>query len=123
MRWRRIALLCAVIAVSLAHYLTPVGGHDTHRFHAHHAIYRWFYHLPIILAGIWFGLRGGVGVALGVVVLYLPHVLIQWHGGSTEQWLEMGLYLSVGFVTGLVSGRQKRERDRYREAALRLDRA
>jgi signal transduction histidine kinase len=40
-----------------------------------------------------------------------------------EQWLEIVLYNVVGWVTGLLSQRQKDERDRYRRAAEELDRA
>lgn len=124
MRPFRIPLIgVAVIAVSLAHYLTPVGGHHTHDYHWLHAFFRWFYHLPVILAGFWFGLRGGVVCGLAVSLLYAPHVVFQWAGGSADQWLEMALYNVVGWVTGLLSDAQKRDRDRHRRAAEDLDRA
>ena len=109
------ALLGIVVGVSLLHYFTPTSSH------AEHAIYRWFFHLPIILAAFWFGLPGGVGMAAVVTVLDLPHVLIQWGGGMPEQWLEIALYNIVGWVTGILSRRLWRERDRYRVAAEELD--
>jgi signal transduction histidine kinase len=121
MRWRLTIIAGAVVTVSLAHYLTPVGGHDDNAYHPQHALYRWFYHLPIIVAAFWFGLRGGVFTALAVTVLYFPHVLIQWSGGTPEQWLELTLYNIVGCVTGLLSQRQRDDRDRYRQTAEELD--
>jgi signal transduction histidine kinase len=121
---RRVALIGGtIVAVSLAHYLTPVAGHGGHGLAGAHALYRWFYHLPIILAGFWFGLRGGLATSGAVILLYAPHVLVQWSGGTPDQWLEMALYLVVGAVTGLLSEGQKRDRDRYRRTAEDLDHA
>jgi len=120
---RIIGLALVVTAVSLSHYLTPVGGHEGHDYHAHHAILRWFSHIPIILAGFWFGVKGGLFCSLVVTALYVPHVLFQWGGGTMEQWLEIVLYNIVGGVTGLLSDGQKRDRDRHKEAAEELDRA
>ncbi len=117
-RTTRIALLVLIVLmVSTAHYVTPT---DRPGFHA---FYRWFYHLPIILGAFWFGLRGGVGLALLVTVLYLPHLFLHWSGGYSVQWLEVTLYNIVGWVTGSLSQGQMSERDRYRSAAEELDRA
>jgi len=116
--WRRLALLAAMaVAVSVCHYLTPT------RVPALHALYRWLYHLPVILGAFWFGAKGGIGIAALVTVLYLPHLTLHWHGGQAEQWLEVALYFLVGGVTGFLSTRQRKERDRYRRAAEELDRA
>ncbi|MHC4859560.1 MAG: sensor histidine kinase [Planctomycetota bacterium] len=103
-RWRPAILAAVILAVSLAHYLTPTGEHGSH---ALHAFYRWFYHLPIILAAFWYGIRGGMAACGAVTGLYLPHVLFQWHGGSADQWLEIVLYNLVGIVTGVLSQRQR----------------
>jgi signal transduction histidine kinase len=113
-----IALLVVVVViVSAAHYVTPTGRPELH------ALYRWFYHLPIILGAFWFGLRGGVGLSLLVSAMYLPHLFLHWHGGHAEQWFELALYNIVGWVTGGLSWQLQSERDRYRRAAEELDRA
>ncbi len=122
-RRRIISLVVVVLAVSLSHYITPVGGHNGHAYHAHHAVLRWFSHIPIILAGFWFGIRGGVITSLLVTILYIPHVVFQWSGGTVEQWLEIVLYNIIGIVTGFLSDGQKRDRDRHKAAAEELDRA
>ncbi len=114
----RIALLVVIVLmVSAAHYVTPTGRPELH------ALYRWFYHLPIILGAFWFGLRGGVGLSLLVSLMYLPHLFLHWHGGHSEQWFELALYNIVGWVTGGLSQRLMAERDRYRRAAEKLDKA
>jgi signal transduction histidine kinase len=86
-------------------------------------VFRWFSHIPILLAGFWFGLRGGLLTSLIVTALYIPHVLFQWGGGTVEQWLEIVLYNIVGVVTGILSDGQKRDGDRHKTAAVELDRA
>ena len=59
-------IITLVIAVTLMHYLTsPDAG-------IRHVIFRELYFLPIILAGFWFGLRGGLSTALIISIFYVP---------------------------------------------------
>jgi len=108
-------LLVVVLAVTAAHYLTPTTQHSLH------ALYRWFYYLPIILGSFWFGLRGGAGLAAFITAIYLPHVLLQWGGGGAVHWLEILLYNVVGWVTGVLAQQLRGERDRFRRSAEDLD--
>lgn len=106
----RIALLgISIIGISLLHYLTPL------HLHYLHDIFQRFYYLPIILAALWFGFRGGLLCALVVSIAYAPHILYQWGGGLTlemEKYLEIVMYNVVGGVTGLLA---QRERERSQE--------
>ena len=82
---RLLVVLLLVAGVTALHYLTATEHSESH------GIYRRLYYLPIVLGGLWFYLRGGVGIALLVSVLYAPHVLFQWgHLPSThiEQYLK-----------------------------------
>ena len=57
----RIALLAlSIFGISLLHYFTPL------HLHYLHDIFQRFYYLPVILAAIWFGFRGGMACALAV---------------------------------------------------------
>jgi len=106
----RIGLLAlSILGISLFHYLTPL------HLHYLHDIFQRFYYLPIILAGLWFGFRGGLGCAVAVSIAYAPHILFQWGGGLTlemEKYLEIVMYNVVGGVTGLLA---QRERERSLE--------
>ncbi|MBK5275174.1 MAG: sensor histidine kinase [Desulfuromonadales bacterium] len=106
----RIALLgLSILGISLLHYLTPL------HLHYMHDIFQRFYYLPIILAALWFGFRGGLACALVVSVVYAPHILFQWGGGlalEMEKYLEIVMYNVVGSVTGLLA---QRERERSLE--------
>ena len=100
----RIFLLTLfIVAISLLHYLTPL------HLHYLHDIFQRLYYLPIILAAIWFGLRGGLVCSLSVSIVYAPHVLFQWGGHmmlELEKYLEILLYNIVGGVTGLLAQRE-----------------
>ncbi len=114
---RLAALLLMVGAITALHYLTATH-HSTV-----HDIYRRLYYLPIVLGGIWFSLRGGVGTGLLVSFLYAPHVLFQWgHLPSShlEQYLEILLYNTIGFLTGFLSSKEHGQRLRAEESAQRL---
>lgn len=106
----RISLLgLSILGISLLHYLTPL------HLHYLHDIFQRFYYLPIILAALWFGSRGGLFCALVVSMVYAPHILFQWGGGLTlemEKYLEIVMYNIVGSVTGLLA---QRERERSLE--------
>jgi signal transduction histidine kinase len=106
-----------VVGVTCLHYLT-----ETEHSHSH-GIYRRLYYVPIVLGGIWFDLRGGVGVALLVSVLYAPHVLFQWgHLPSIhiDQYLEILIYNTIGFLTGFLAAREHGQRVRAEETAQHL---
>ena len=103
----RISLLAfSILGISLLHYFTPL------KLHFLHDIFQRLYYLPIILAAIWFGFRGGLICSLLVSILYAPHILFQWGGHlmmEMEKYLEILLYNIVGGITGLLA---QRERDR-----------
>lgn len=101
----RIALLgLSILGISLLHYLTPL------HLHYLHDIFQRFYYIPIILAALWFGFRGGLGCAMVVSVVYAPHIFFQWGEGFTlgmEKYLEIVMYNIVGGVTGLLAQRER----------------
>jgi signal transduction histidine kinase len=114
----RLGLLLLLIAIITAlHYLTGTEHSQNH------GIYRRLYYVPIVLGGVWFLLRGGVGIALLVSLLYAPHVLFQWgHLPSLhiEQYLEILLYNTIGFLTGFLSSKEHSQRRRAEENAENL---
>jgi two-component system, NtrC family, sensor histidine kinase HydH len=118
---RRLLFLGAAVAlVTAGHYLTSL-----HLHHAHD-IYRRLYYLPIIFAGFWYGLRGGLITSVLVSLVFLPHVIFQWHEtplSNAEQYLEMVLYVVVGAVTGALSQKEARRREQLAAANLKIEEA
>jgi len=105
-RWIRPGILGAIVGlVTLGHFLTPLGQQP-----AHDILVR-LYYIPIALGGLWFGLRGGLGAAGLITLVYLPHVLVVDHGDMTVGYtLEIPVFISVGVLIGLVVDRQEQYR-------------
>jgi signal transduction histidine kinase len=115
---RLTVLAVLVLGISLMHYTT---GLHLHQFHD---IYRRLYYVPIVLGGLWFALRGGLGTAIAVSLLFAPHVIFQWGDQLTvqpEQYLEILLYNGIGFLTGLLTERERQQSLRYQHTAERLE--
>jgi signal transduction histidine kinase len=115
---RPLILASFVIGISLLHYLTPL--HLPYL----HDIFQRLYYLPIILAALWYGFRGGLLCSIIVSVAYAPHLLFQWGGHLTmemEKYLEILLYNIVGSVTGLLSQRERERTVELQKTARGLE--
>ncbi|KAB0671136.1 sensor histidine kinase [Oryzomonas sagensis] len=115
---RTVLLAFSILGISLLHYLTPLNLHYLHD------IFQRFYYLPIILAALWFGFRGGLLCSLTVSVVYAPHILFQWGGGlalEMEKYLEIVMYNVVGGVTGLLAQRERARSQELQRTAQGLE--
>lgn len=103
-RKTRITLIVIlVVCISLLHYLT-----DQSRYH-YHVFYGELYFLPIVLAGLWFGLRGALATSLGITACYLPFVYWHWHGFSSDDFdrmLSVALYNFIAAFIGILKDRE-----------------
>ena len=101
--WLKIAFILFLVTIlALFHYLTGIEQSPYYGFYCR------LYYLPIILAGLWFCLRGGVLVAALVSVLFAPHIFFNWGQFNViplEYYFEILLFNLTGFVTGLMSSR------------------
>lgn len=114
-RTKIILISGLVITTTILHYITnPHAG-------AAHDIYQRFYYLPVILAGIWFGVKGGLITAFCICILYLPHAVHGWHGpySTFYRLMEIGMYHVVGALTGYFSAIADKA---YREKEVAYDR-
>lgn len=114
--WPRLKLVLLVLmlaGISALHYGTAPGDD------ALHLLYREAYLVPLVLAGFWFGLRGGVTAGLATTALYLPYVLCtQWGHPAFE--LDDAAQLIVFNLVSAGMG-YLRERDRRRTERMRRD--
>ena len=111
-------ILILVVFISLLHYLTPT------MLWQYHLIYMQGYFIPILIAAFRFGLRGGIGTALLISIIYLPHIMLQW-GGFVEtnlmRFLQIVLFNVFGFIIGYLAQSEKREIERYQTVASKLE--
>jgi signal transduction histidine kinase len=100
-------LAAAVLLISALHFLTPV---DSLVFHQ---IYQRLYYIPIILAALWYGWRGGLGAAGLASLSYLPHIALHWqhqnYDYALNQYAEIALFFVIGAVTGWLGDQKRRE--------------
>jgi len=102
-----------VFAILLLHYVTlPDKAFQ-------HAVYRTLFYLPLILGGLWFGLRGSLIVCGFVFILFGPFAIMHWKGLSIADFdriLEGIIFVSSAIVLGFVVERQRNEHKRRVEA-------
>jgi len=117
----RVAVLSAMILfLSLLHYFTP----PEHFYW--HVLYQHLYYLPVLLGAGWFGVRGGISVALAATVFYIPHVLIHWSHSPLyrfSQLVSIVMFVLFGFLAGALIDRLKQEREGHRRTAAELQQA
>ncbi len=115
---RKTALISAFVAViTLLYYFTFFRHAYDPEYLYYHALFRDLYFAPLILAGLWFGLRGALLTSLSVTVLYVPFVVAYWGRASPTDFnrvLEIVVFNAVAAVLGYISDREK-----AREKALR----
>jgi two-component system sensor histidine kinase AtoS len=113
-------VLLALAGTTLLHYLT-----DIHLI-PYHSIYRSLYYVPIAVAAVRYGRRGGVLTALTASVLYIPHVILSWNimiDDGFNDLLENVIFLFVGAFAGTLADAERRQRQRAQDAAVQLDAA
>jgi two-component system sensor histidine kinase HydH len=103
----RVTIIAVMIGGILClHYLTvPQRAY-------YHAVYRMLFYLPLILGGLWFGLKGALSICAVVSITYSPFLIIHWKGLSVETFdkvLEGVLYVVVAVVLGLLVEKEKAE--------------
>ena len=109
-----VAVIAALtILISYLHYSTVVS------IHALHGIYAELYYIPVLLGALFFGLRGGIGAFIFVLVLYLPYVFLNLTGTFLSERLLALFFIGMfSILTGVFIDRERRyrkqsERDRY----------
>lgn len=105
--WHVAAIACLVLVVTGAHWWTPRGGDY---LHVTHVVLRKLYVLPVVLAAVWFNLRGAILAAGIVTALYVPHVVLQWQGQTGENVNQAGEITTIwitAWLSGVFVGREK----------------
>ena len=115
-----LGVVAAVLAISLLRYGTSVHSIVLHE------VFNRLYYVPIVMAAVTYGPRGGLATSMLASLLFLPHIVIDWDGWqvfAAERYGELILFNVVALVTGLLAGRLRAERNRYRDAATALQAA
>ena len=121
----RIAIIAGSVLFTLGiHYgwlLEPFFGQS----HWIHAIHGRLCYVPIVVASVWFGLRGGLITAAVITAAVLPYVFdssLAEHNFAGEV-VELVFYFAIAFLSGGLVDRQNRERQKNEEIRLQLERS
>lgn len=102
-RWKIVLIAALVVLATVLHY-----GIDVQAGAVHDVLLRSYY-LPIVLAGLWFGARGGLITAAVVSLVFFPHAMHGWHApySFVFRLIEILMYHVIGALTGVMSSRAK----------------
>ncbi len=112
-----ILLLVSVAVIGVLHTLTP--GHMIF----YHDTYRRLSYFPIAVGAVFFGLWGGISLAVVSCLAFVPHLFLFWARGPEAYYSELSeivFYLAAGIVIGLISSRENRLREKYKALSEKL---
>jgi signal transduction histidine kinase len=117
-RWVFVCIVAMLAGVTALHYLTSA------HLLPYHTMYRSLYYLPIGVAAVTWGVRGGVATALLTTIVYIPHVIrmgATMPGGLLDNLLEVVVFNAVAFLTGSLSDAQRHQRRRAEALRAYID--
>ncbi len=117
--WRFSLVAGLIVVATVLHYAVNVQAG------AIHDVLLRSYYVPIVLAGLWFGARGGLLAAFAVSVVFLPHAMHGWDAPYTLifRLIEILMYYVIGGLTGWLSSRTRLALDAEKQAGLDRERA
>ena len=115
-----IVLVSLIVIISILHYST-----DTRTDYSHE-VYKLLYYIPIVLAAFYFGIKGGLITSVCISIIYLPHVIFQWHGTEFEfvhRLLEIIVYNTIAYIVGRLAENERNQKKQYEKVALELEKS
>jgi two-component system sensor histidine kinase HydH len=115
--WVRGLILAAVAAIGILQYSTPKT-----LIHWLYVLQR-LYYVPIVLAGLDMGWRGGLLVALlsgCAFAIGTPHIWTVPRVDVLDQCLEISIFCLVGTVAGILTDRQRKQELALRQTTHQL---
>lgn len=112
-----LAIAVTVMTISALHYLTSLHSVVLHE------VFKRLYYVPIVVAAVMWGIKGGLATSSFSTLLYMPHVVFQWHAWpvlEAEQYGEALMFNVVASVAGVLADRLHAERTLHRDAAGEL---
>jgi two-component system sensor histidine kinase HydH len=108
-----ITIATMVVTISILHYVTSA------RFEADQVVYAKLYYIPVTLAAVIYGLRGGLIAATLVALIYGPSLAFQQFGPKAlllDFALDLVLLFAVGVLVGTIVNRDREHHRRAHEA-------
>ncbi|MHC1742475.1 MAG: PAS domain-containing sensor histidine kinase [Syntrophobacteraceae bacterium] len=117
---RRRAAVILILGMIITTLLYSTQADREARFFYHLDVtFLGLYFIPIILAGLWFGLVVGVLASTAVALVLVPYLVWHWEGLSASdltRFLQITEYIIVAVVLGKVVENQRREEARSKQS-------
>lgn len=113
-----VIIFVTVGTIGLLQFLTPLS-----RMHWLYILQR-LYYIPIVVAALYWGRRGGLGIAAMAGVCFLVGTPPIWEVPLVDvmdQCLEVMVFVTVGFVTGISMDWQKKRQNELKETTRQLN--
>src|SRR5689334_22267063 len=111
------AIVAGTLSIGLLHQVTPVSA-------AHwHNIYQHLCYLPVVVAALMFGWRGGLLAAILAGLSPVPYVVAIWtvqSGSAIDELLEIPLFCLAGVLAGVLGERERAQRLELERTTARL---
>lgn len=94
------------------------------QYHWAHALHGRLCYIPIVMATVWFGLRGGLIIATVISLLVLPYIFNNDMGAHdlAGEIIEIIFYYAIAILTGALVERELKIRKKHAQANLQLER-
>ena len=115
--WRAASLAVGIVAISVLRYVTGPSASLLHELSLN------LYYIPILVAAYWYGVLGGLLIAVVSSVVYLNRVTEIVSTYEPTRLAEVAVFFLVAITVGLLANAQRQVIDRYREIARMVERA
>ncbi len=98
----KIIVLILIAVITVLHFVTKTKEEPLH------VLYKLLYFVPIILAAVQFGFKGGAGTSIIISIIYSPQKLLSIgpQGNAIHELLDVFLFVTIGIVTGIIVERK-----------------
>jgi len=115
---RAIGVAVAILSISVFHHVLPLA--DLHG----HVVFQHLYYLPIVIAALSFGWRGGLAAAVLAGISHAPYIYLTWRvdiNSTVDQTLEIPLFCAAGVLAGILSERERKQREHVERTTRQLE--
>lgn len=94
----KIIILILIAVITTLHFVTKTQEGPLHQ------VFKLLYFIPIILASVQFGFKGGTVTAVLISVIYSPQKLLSLgpQGDAIHELIDVFLFVAIGIVTGIL---------------------
>lgn len=117
-RWQAGVILATIVVLAVIPWFVSFKHVEAHNI-LHHLTF-----LPLMMAGMVFGVRGALLATLFAAAAYAPHVVHHWASwpiDASDQVVELSIFGAAGVIAGFLSDRERRQRSNLERTKRELE--